>query len=125
MTARLLLALAVLLTIAGCASSGGATADVSPDVITSEEIAAFEETYPAADAYELVERLHRTWLNTRIAGAEVQVFQGASRLGSVEALRQFPTSAVGQIERLDPRTAQNRYGRQQDLSSGALVLTLR
>ena len=125
MPLRPALLLAALLALAACSSGGAAGVDRSADVITSEEIAAFEEAYPAADAFELVDRLHRTWLNTRIVDSEVQVYQGATHTGSVESLRQFPTSAVAQIERLDPRTAQNRYGRQRDHSSGALVVTLR
>ena len=125
MRLRPFLALAALLSLTACASSGSGTASRDADVITAEDIAAFEEVYPAANAYELVDRLHRTWLNSRIAESDVQVYQGATHAGSVESLRQFPTTAVARIERLDPRTAQNRYGRQRDHSSGALVVTLR
>ena len=125
MLRRLPLALAALFAVAGCSSSGGTATDRNPDVITPDDIAAFEEVYPAATAYELVERLHRTWLNTRTVGSEVQVYQGASHLGSAGALRQFTTAAVAQIEYLAPRAAQNRYGRREDHSSGAIVLTLR
>ena len=111
----------------GCAASSGdrTAADVSPDTITAEEIAAFETSYPSATAYDLVDRLHRTWLFTREAGTEVHVYQGSQYLGNVDALRQLQTAAIVQIERLDSRIAQARYGRMRNHSSGALVVTFR
>ncbi len=110
-------ALALVLFLAGCASSGGsgaadAIADAkgsadSPFVITASEIQ--EANMP--NAYELVSRLRRPWLRQdKITGKEVRVYMEQRDIGGAEALRNIPAADVAELRFFDSDAAMKRWG---------------
>lgn len=61
--------------------------------------------------YEAVQRLRPRWLNVRSAGVgadftTIMVYQGQTRLGDLEILRQLPLDAAESLRFLDRSTAQ-------------------
>jgi hypothetical protein len=102
-------ALAIILSLAvsSCAPVEGTGDRSSANVITAEEIAASD----ARNLYELVERLRPRWLvargGSRSFGNEtgVLVYQGQTRLGGAEVLRQFRPDSARRLEYLDGTTA--------------------
>jgi hypothetical protein len=68
------------------------------------------------NAYELVRNLRPRWIGTRGAdtligrAGEVQVYVDGVRLGSVDLLRNVPTSAINRLEWVDPVSAAGRWG---------------
>ena len=109
--------LALVVFLAGCASSGGsgaadASADAkrsadSPFVITASEIQ--EANLP--NAYELVSRLRRPWLRQdKITGREVRVYMEQRDIGGAEALRNIPAADVAELRFFDSDAAMKRWG---------------
>ena len=109
--------LALVLFLAGCASSAGsgaadASADAkgsadSPFVITASEIQ--EANMP--NAYELVSRLRRPWLRQdKITGREVRVYMEQRDIGGAEALRNIPAADVAELRFYDSDAAMKRWG---------------
>ena len=88
-----------------------ATARRNPRVITRDEILATH----ASDAYAVVERLHPEWFAYRgpdvpNAAPDVVVYEGSTRRGYRDALRQMLTTNIFQIRYVDPITARVQYG---------------
>ncbi|HSK19585.1 MAG TPA: hypothetical protein VK912_10600 [Longimicrobiales bacterium] len=101
------LLLAVLLTAAGCASSGGTSARRDSRVLTPEEIA----TVPVNNLYEAIDRLRPRWLEMRdvrslgTGAGQIVVFLNTSYVGGPESLRQFQAHQVVRIRYLDAAQA--------------------
>jgi len=101
--------LPVILSIAvvACASLEGAGERSSSNVITQEEIAESN----ARNLYEVVERLRPRWLvargGSRSFGSEtgILVYQGQTRLGGPDVLRQLGLDSARRLEYLDATTA--------------------
>ena len=80
-------------------------------LITRDELLATH----AADAYAVVERLHPEWFAYRgpdvpNAAPDVVVYEGSTRRGYRDALRQMLTTNIFQIRYVDPITARVQYG---------------
>ncbi|HSJ32433.1 MAG TPA: hypothetical protein VK933_13415 [Longimicrobiales bacterium] len=101
------LLLAVLLTAAGCASSGGTSARRDSRVLMPEEIA----TVPVNNLYEAIDRLRPRWLEMRDVRSlgtgvgQIVVFLNNSYVGGPETLRQFQAHQVVRIRYLDAAQA--------------------
>ena len=101
------LLLAVLLTAAGCASSGATSARRDSRVLTPEEIA----TVPVNNLYEAIDRLRPRWLEMRdvrslgTGTGQIVVFLNNSYVGGPETLRQFQAHQVVRIRYLDAAQA--------------------
>jgi hypothetical protein len=96
----LVLALA-LAVVAGCATTDGRPR-TNPNVITLEEI---QETN-AANLFEVVQQLRPRWLEARAARStygtvSIMVYEGQSRLGDVQVLRQLPVNMAYRMRYLD------------------------
>jgi hypothetical protein len=103
---RVSLALAAVLLLGGCASSGEGAPRGQYDVITAEEI----EAANVSNLYELVERLRPRWLDVRArqsfsVNTAIVVYQGQSLLGGVDMLRQLGKDAAVRLRYLDGPTA--------------------
>jgi hypothetical protein len=127
---RGLLALAILLSGAGCgggAASPGPGAD-SPgsrtDLITIEEI---DQRGQYSNLYTLIEVLRPRWLRSQgpdtLLGqqGQVQVHVDGNRFGGVEALRNLSAAGVTSIQWIDPIDAAARYGLNH--SHGAIIVS--
>jgi len=81
------------------------------DVLTQEQL----REHHFASAYEAVQALRSTWLETRgtdsfLAPSQVLVYLDDTRLGGVEALRTIELANVLYIRHLDGITASARWG---------------
>ena len=100
----LVLLLAVL--AAACAPAGTAGPGRSSDLITAAEI----QANPSPNAYELIRKLHPTWLRGRgattirdpLAANSIVVYLDEARYGGVDSLRQLSTTGVRAIRYLSP-----------------------
>lgn len=98
---------AALVSAAGCATSGGGTAEPSNrNILTREEMAEVSAT----NVYEAVERLRPRWLQIRasrsmIGSTEIVVFMNRSLLGGPDVLRQFLPANVARLRYMDGPTA--------------------
>jgi hypothetical protein len=98
--------------VAAC-STAQPVDDVRPDrnVISLEDIRATRED----DAYDVVRKLHPTWLrkrgnNTIRDDGDVVIYLNDSRVGGPEQLRQMSTLSITSIRYYDPGQAQYRFG---------------
>lgn len=103
----LVLLVAIAGVLGGCASTGGSSGRTRSDILTREEIM----TVDVGNLYEAVQRLRPRWLNVRSAGVgadftTIMVYQGQTRLGDLEILRQLPLDAAESLRFLDRSTAQ-------------------
>lgn len=123
----LVLLVAIAGVLGGCASTGGSSGRTRSDILTREEIM----TVDVGNLYEAVQRLRPRWLNVRSAGvgAEVttiMVYQGQTRLGDLDILRQLPLQAAESLRFLDRSTAQMSLpGNWTQGMVGAIVITTR
>jgi hypothetical protein len=91
-----------------------------PDEITAEEIAAEH----VSNAYQLVQKLHPEWLRQQVGGevgANPLVVYNGSRMGDVEALRDYKPELITSIRRYSTVEARARFG--PAANGGAIVLT--
>jgi hypothetical protein len=94
-----------LLACGGNAAPGETTTDGTP-TITTEQIAASG----AATAWDVVERLHRRWFRDQLTGKEVSVYEDTRRLGGADALRDFASRDVAELQYFSGQTAVRRWG---------------
>jgi len=119
----LVVALAIALGTAGCASSGGGGGSSRPAGATSDRIVQAElEAIPQMNAYLAMERLRSSWLRTRSGDAPALYVDGARR-SSIQELQSIMSSEVGRMERLSAADATNRYGTGH--AGGAVLVTTR
>lgn len=122
----MVLLLGVLMT--GCASTseGGRTRS-DPDELTRDEIM----SVGARNLYEVVQRLRPRWLNAERRAGErsfgletnVVVYQGQTRLGTVEVLGQWSPSAVYHLQWLDgARASATLPGLGSQHVAGAIII---
>lgn len=94
--------------------------------ITAEEI---QEKPTAQSAYDLIKALRPQWLSSRgpttIMQAEIgiQVYRGASRIGSVEELHNIPADQVEEMRFYSASEATMRFG--TDHPSGAISVEIK
>lgn len=94
----------------GPAAGPGVSPRGNARLITRAEI----EQAPAANAYELVQRLRPAWLQPRAAQGRygsATVYLGSQALGGVERLRELNTANLAEVRYLDPVEATSRFGR--------------
>ncbi len=92
--------------LAACAPAGTGGPGRSSDLITAEEI----QANPSPNAYELIRKLHPTWLRGRgvtsiqdpVAANSIVVYLDETRYGGLESLRQLSTSGIRAIRYLSP-----------------------
>jgi hypothetical protein len=107
---KLIVALAAL-ALAGCTASAG-TPRGSPDRITRQQL----ETLEVVSAYDAIQRLRPTWLQTRgptsITGgvAIPRVHINDSRTAALEDLRSLPTTAVESMQFYSAADATTLFG---------------
>jgi hypothetical protein len=93
--------LVVMIAAAACASTDG-RARTDPNVITLEEI----QELNVANLFEVVQQLRPRWLEARAARTthgtvSIVVYDGQSRLGDVQVLRQLPVDMAYRMRYLD------------------------
>ncbi|HEX2208713.1 MAG TPA: hypothetical protein VHG93_13630 [Longimicrobium sp.] len=131
----LVLAACTVSILSGCAASAEAGASGTParqrssrDLITQEEIMATGTT----NLYDAVQRLRPQWISGANrtdamtgGGTEVVVYQGATNLGGVDALRQIAPGYVASLRWLDASQATNMLpGLGSRRVAGAILITL-
>lgn len=116
-----LLAFALTVGIAGCASSGGGTA--RPEGSTSNRIVRAElEPLGQVDALQAVQRLRSRWVQARGAGGDAPVlYVDGTRRGSADELRFIRVADVQMMEFLSAGDATTRYGTGH--MGGAILVT--
>jgi hypothetical protein len=91
----------VAIVLAGCASGSGERVRTDTSRLTADEIMSVAG---ASTVHDVVARLRPRWLQTRgprtVASGDplILVFQGQTRLGGVEALRQVAPGTIALIE---------------------------
>lgn len=125
------LCLAVVVGLAGCASSGtGSGSSGQRDVLTREEIMSAE----ASNLYDVVQRKRPEWLRTRgqpDAGGRfsgqtrIVVVQGGSVIGGVRTLREFSPEGIKRLRYTDDETAAvTLVGGQSGFIEGAIIVEI-
>lgn len=96
------------LLVAGCASGGSGTSSSggSANLVTTEELAEFENQ----DLYRALQQLRPRWFRQRSASEPLRVLLDGSRFGDAERLRDIPVSTVGEVRYRNGRDATTRYG---------------
>ena len=121
-------ALCAILTLSGCATSGGssATATGSRDrnLLTRADLEGMDEL----NAYQAIRRLKPTWLRYRgqavLTGPDresLRVYVNRSFFGDAESLSTLMVRNIREIRFLDARQATLRFG--TDHTVGAIVVT--
>jgi len=119
----LVLALAIALGSAGCASSGSGGGSARPQGATTNRIVQAElDQLPQMNAYLAIERLRASWLRTR-SGDAPQLYVDGARRGNVQDLQSILSTEVGTMERLSASDATNRFGTGH--AGGAILVTSR
>jgi hypothetical protein len=118
----ILLAFALTVGIAGCASAGGASrpAGATQDRIVRAEL----ETLGQLDALQAVQRLRSQWLRTRggVGGEPPVLYVDGTRRGSADELRFIRTDEVQSMEYMSSSDATTRFGTGH--SGGAIMVTM-
>jgi TonB-dependent receptor-like protein len=122
---RLAIAAAALLAIGGCKSSSqGKVAPRNRNLITADEIAKSN----ASNAYEAVERLRPSFLQTRgpqsiqnTTPPTPNVYVDGMRYGTVQSLQSLPALSIIKIEYMNALDATQRFGIGND--GGAILVT--
>ena len=104
---------ALVFLAAACASAGGSPKSSSNDgVITSEEI----ESSHQPTLFDVVRALRPHWLTTTPTGlradadAGISVYLDSQRAGSIDVLRQLPSTSASSLRFYSPSEAQSRFG---------------
>lgn len=117
----LVLALALTLGAAGCASGGGGSsrpAGASSNRIVQAEL----EALPQMNALLAIERLRAQWLRSR-SGDPPQLYVDGARRGNVNDLQSMLSTEVATMEYLSASDATNRFGTGH--AGGAILVTSR
>lgn len=125
------LCLALLVGLAGCASSGtGSGSSGQRDVLTREQIMSAEAT----NLYDVVQRKRPEWLRTkgrpdaggRFSGeTRIVVVQGGSVIGGVRTLREFSPEGVKRLRYMEDDTAATTLvGGQSGFIEGAIIVEI-
>lgn len=112
----IVLALALLVGVAGCAT-GGTASGADRDLIPRETIQASSAT----DAYQLIRSVRPGWLHARgamslrageggLADVPIRVYIDNNLLGTVEDLPGVSIEGITEIRRLSARDATQRFG---------------
>lgn len=127
---RVVIVLAVGLLVGGCVTAAGGMERSDPDELSRDEILSVE----VSNLYQVVQRLRPRWISAeRRAGersftrdANVVVYQGQTRLGTLEVLRDWSPSAAYHLQWLDgPRASATLPGIGTDQVVGAIVIRTR
>jgi hypothetical protein len=108
----------------GCASGGSDRTRTDMNRLTSEELSSIQ----VGSLHDAISRLRPRWLQVRsarsLAGSdtEIVVYQGQTRLGGPEVLRQMLPASVVWIEYLDAATATSTLPGVGTHVQGAIVL---
>jgi hypothetical protein len=117
----LVLALALALGAAGCASGGGSSsrpAGASTNRIVQAEL----DALPQMNAYLAIERLRASWLRTR-SGDPPQLYVDGARRGNVRDLQAILSTEIATMEYMSASDATNRFGTGH--AGGAILVTSR
>ena len=121
-------AAAVLVLVAGCASSGSSSSrpGASRDVILAPELMEIQRS----NAYEAVERLRPRWLQSRGAGSigtlerdTPRVYVDGQLYGDAETLRQLDIREIQEMRYMSASDATTRYGTNH--TAGAILVVTR
>ena len=118
----LVLALALALGTAGCASGGGSSSSRPAGASSNRIVQAELEALPQMNALLAIERLRAQWLRTR-SGDPPQLYVDGARRGNVQNLTSILTTEIGQIEYMSASDATNRFGTGH--AGGAILVTSR
>jgi outer membrane cobalamin receptor len=110
---RVVLLLAIAVSIAGCASGGETRGDRRRDVISFEEIQASQ----LATAYDIIQALRPEFMRSRgvrsmaaATGETAVVYVDGVRAGGLEALRALPRETLQDVRYLSAADATTAYG---------------
>jgi hypothetical protein len=117
----LVLAGVLLLTVAGCASAGGAEAGGGGrgDTVTAEDLADVGNV----TLFVAIQRLRPRWLRSRGGSPLPVIFIDGIRRGGPDELRSIPANSVTGVRFLDGRAATTRFG--TGFGGGAIEITTR
>jgi hypothetical protein len=118
----LMLAMAVTLGSAGCASGGGGGSSRPAGASSNRIVQAELDALPQMNALRAIERLRATWLRSRSGDTPVLYVDGARR-GNVNDLQSIMSSEISQIEYMSASDATNRFGTGH--AGGAILVTSR
>jgi hypothetical protein len=107
MRSHILIALAAIVALAGCATAGDGPR-VNPNRITAEELDAREFN----TAFDAVQTMRPQWFRGDRAGTNVPVtvYLDGSRMGGPDALRQIRAEGVVSMQFLSASEASTRFG---------------
>ena len=116
-----LLAFALAVGLAGCASGGGGSS--RPAGATSNRIVRAElEPLGQVDALQAVQRLRSRWVQARGAASDTPIlYVDGTRRGSADELRFIRTADIEMMEYLNAGDATTRYGTGH--MGGAILVT--
>lgn len=121
-----LLGIAILLTLAACASgqrTGGTSERRNTNILVGEEL----HTQPGITLFDQIRRVRPNWLTPRTATSltpgEVIVYRDGQRMGGVAQLRDITVDVVESVQFLSGPEAASRFG--LDHQHGAILVTTR
>jgi len=118
---------AVLLVSAACASGGSSGAGTDREFLSRDDI----ESVEVSDLYEVVQRLRPRWLNVRGDRSfglttSIVVYQGQTRLGGVDVLKQFGPETAETMRYMDgPKASSTLPGLGSQHVAGAIIIETR
>jgi hypothetical protein len=115
------LALALTLGTAGCAS-GGSGSTRPPGATTNRIVQAELEALPQMNALQAIERLRNQWLRTR-SGDAPQLYVDGARRSSISDLQSILSTEVEQMQYMSAGDATNRFGTGH--TGGAILVTMK
>lgn len=114
----------LILFIAACASggAGGGAEGNGPrsdrNVLTAAQLA----NYGTLNAYEVVQRLRRPWLQSR-GGTTAKVFVNGNERGGTNTLQDYAVDMIAEIRFVEPTQAMSQFG--PAYGGGVIEVTLR
>jgi len=119
----LLMAFALALGLAGCASSGGGGGgDRVPGATANRIVRAELEPIAQLDAYQAIARLRPRWLRSR-SGVSPVLYVDQARRSDLNDLRQLRVTDIDEIEFMSSGDATTRFGTGH--SGGAILVATR
>ena len=120
-------AIALVLVLSACAGAGRGAAVRDRNAISASELEQMRQA-GVRDLYEAVNRLRPRWLDVRTNRSlqletVVLVYVNDSRLGGVEALREYPLTNVATLRYLDSAQAGLLPGAGSVHVEGAIVIS--